>query len=981
MKYTGLIILSFWIYALSAQNGHLYITNFDIDEKHSHHRINDIKFNESNVAFIANKYGVASFNGMIWNKIDKIPSNVIAMKIDTSTNHIYLGLKNEIGYLKPTINGVFEYHKIHAFKKEIGDFSQVTITNQLVVFYNDKSINLIEKTNPAKIVQFNSKDYGNFAGIFQFNNKVFVNIRHKGLFEIYNLNLKKFGANKLFKDERIRFYTSYNKTKIILGTSSNRIYLFDGNKFVQFAEFTEIRNFLDDNILWDGIDLSPKYFAVSTLNGGCAVIDKIYGKIVYIIDHNSGLPDDEIFDIAIDKNNGLWLAHEKGLSRCDINLPIRNYSSYAGLSGAINDILRVKNKVYVATNNGVYILQNQDRQNYGYLKVDGINEKCKQLFNYNGNVFTSTNYGLFLIEDSSAEILINDEYVNDVCKDKKENLYYVATLNGMYSLSFENDFWKAKKVFNNFDKPVYSVVEDRKGNLFIGSNEKAFFAKRTAENSFSQIQNLPHTEKIYEPIHFMLINDSVYDIQSEGVFKYDKESHSILYTNIDHITLENIPFILSGKNAWINVENQWTSVNKSKKIQDKELLLFFSQIKRFYQDKQNNTWIIEKGNELVKIDHQSKNGFSKELFLDIYLISDKKDSLYSTQNPMFEYQDNAMRFEFIAPFYLKSDEIQYQYFVEGLKNYDSWSKWSKNGFIELSSVPAGQYILKAKAKNIFNSISNQKEIHFTILTPFWQTRWFLTTLSVLGLFIIGLTFYFANRRLIRKQQILEKKVKERTVALRKEKNKTETLLLNILPKETAEELKTKNKVKPQNYDKVTILFTDFKGFTKIAETMTPVKLVSEIDYCFRAFDQIISKYKIEKIKTIGDAYMCAGGLPTKNPNNAFDVVKAALDIRNFMLKYQKERKSEGKPFFEIRIGINTGKVVAGVVGTKKYAYDIWGDAVNLASRMESSGEVGKVNISGSTYKIVRYDFDCTHRGKIEAKNKGEVDMYFVEKKS
>ncbi|HZV68600.1 MAG TPA: adenylate/guanylate cyclase domain-containing protein [Saprospiraceae bacterium] len=207
--------------------------------------------------------------------------------------------------------------------------------------------------------------------------------------------------------------------------------------------------------------------------------------------------------------------------------------------------------------------------------------------------------------------------------------------------------------------------------------------------------------------------------------------------------------------------------------------------------------------------------------------------------------------------------------------------------------------------------------------------------------------------------------------------RSDELLLNILPGEVAEELKQKGRAEAKHFDDVTVMFTDFKDFTQISEKLSPAELVSEIDSCFKAFDHIITKYNIEKIKTIGDSYMCAGGLPVANTTHAEDVVRAALEIQQFMLGHLEQRKKEGKDIFEIRIGIHSGPVVAGIVGIKKFAYDIWGDTVNIASRMESSGEAGKVNISGNTYLGVKDLFHCIHRGKIQAKNKGEIDMYFV----
>jgi adenylate cyclase len=215
----------------------------------------------------------------------------------------------------------------------------------------------------------------------------------------------------------------------------------------------------------------------------------------------------------------------------------------------------------------------------------------------------------------------------------------------------------------------------------------------------------------------------------------------------------------------------------------------------------------------------------------------------------------------------------------------------------------------------------------------------------------------------------------------KERKRSDGLLLNILPSAVAEELKDKGSAEAKHFDEVTVMFTDFKNFTKISEKLTPSQLVAEIHTCFKAFDHIITKYNIEKIKTIGDSYMCAGGLPVPNKTNAADVVNAALEIQQFMLRHLEQRVKDGKEKFEVRIGVHTGPVVAGIVGVKKFAYDIWGDTVNIASRMESSGEAGKINISGATYKLVKDKFSCTYRGKIEAKNKGEIDMYFVEANS
>ncbi len=218
------------------------------------------------------------------------------------------------------------------------------------------------------------------------------------------------------------------------------------------------------------------------------------------------------------------------------------------------------------------------------------------------------------------------------------------------------------------------------------------------------------------------------------------------------------------------------------------------------------------------------------------------------------------------------------------------------------------------------------------------------------------------------------------LALTKAQKRTEELLRHILPNDVAEELKLTGKVTPHPYEKVSVMFTDFKGFSSITKEMQPIEVIERLNQVFLMMEQITTKYQLEKIKTIGDAYMCAGGLPITNDTNPEDTVNAALEIQEAMQIYKNEQIAKGEPYFECRIGIHTGKVVAGVIGKTKFAYDIWGSAVNAASRMESAGEAGQVNISETTYRFIKDKFHCEYRGKSPVKNLGEMEMYFVKGK-
>jgi len=246
------------------------------------------------------------------------------------------------------------------------------------------------------------------------------------------------------------------------------------------------------------------------------------------------------------------------------------------------------------------------------------------------------------------------------------------------------------------------------------------------------------------------------------------------------------------------------------------------------------------------------------------------------------------------------------------------------------------------------------------------------TMMGVGLFALLLAggFYSRWRYTSRAKEVIEK-----------ERERSENLLLNILPAEIAEELKDNGRADARQFDEVTILFTDFKDFTELSQTMSATDLVSEINTCFKAFDEICVRHNIEKIKTIGDSYMAAGGLPVPHPESTARVVLAALEMTDFMVERQRICSHTGKTTFAMRAGIHSGSVVAGIVGVKKFQYDIWGDTVNTASRIESAGVPGKVNISAATYAAIAEDqrFRFEPRGSIDVKGKGSVEMYFVRK--
>lgn len=267
-------------------------------------------------------------------------------------------------------------------------------------------------------------------------------------------------------------------------------------------------------------------------------------------------------------------------------------------------------------------------------------------------------------------------------------------------------------------------------------------------------------------------------------------------------------------------------------------------------------------------------------------------------------------------------------------------------------------------------------LNFATTSPLTYTQ---EDLRIVHLLAVQVSTAIRNAKRFEDMNRLLEEMNKLYSELETERRKSDKLLLNTLPRKIADELKQTGKVKPVHYKCASILFTDFKDFTKLAEQLSPEELVDELDNCFSFFDQVAEAHNLEKLKTIGDSYMCVGGIPTPTSTHAIDAVLAALQIKAFMGWRRYEKLQKNQPFWEIRLGIHTGPILAGVIGKNKFSYDVWGDAVNIAARMESSSLPGCINISKTTFELVKDFFDCDYRGKIEAKNKGHIDMYFVNK--
>ena len=567
------------------------------------------------------------------------------------------------------------------------------------------------------------------------------------------------------------------------------------------------------------------------------------------------------------------------------------------------------------------------------------------------------------------------EQINFIEKTKSEDGFYVATNHGIKKFQKEGEEWKIINIISG--RPFYSVLAANSNSIWAGTDDAVY---KIIYNDSTLVDSKRYSLKSYfnERVLTRNVYNRPYFMLSTGMHYYDEVGDSIV-ANLDMKAKWRGSFdYISNQDeiTWVYNGSNWKFLSNGVFLPDEALqfLNLFDEIQSIYIDDKKNLWIVN-SNQIHKILNNGLKGYSTDF--QVYLKNAWNDSkaIFSVENASLSYDKNSLEFELSAPFYLKTNSTRYQYYVEGLM--DDWTSWSDNHRVYLPYVPPGNYKLKIRAKNAFGKHSNELQFEFSVEKPFYKSWWFIALCIFGGIIILILAARFRSRSLKRKNDVLENKIKQRTKELEAAKDKSEALLLNILPAEIAEELKRTGKAAPRNYESVSVLFTDFVGFTATSAQMQPDQLIQKLDTYFIEFDKIIGRHGIEKIKTIGDAYMCASGIPVENKNHAINLVLAGIEIRAFCERIKTEQRAHGEVFWDLRLGIHSGPIIAGVVGVSKFAYDVWGDTVNTASRVESNGDLNTLNVSEATYNKIKDYFVCDLEKEVNAKGKGMMKIYAV----
>ena len=733
------------------------------------------------------------------------------------------------------------------------------------------------------------------------------------------------------------------------GTYGGGVSKYDGKSFTSFTTAQGLAN----NGVWSISEDKSGNLWFGTNGGG---VSKYDGKSFTSFTTAQGLADNSVYCIAEDKSGNLWFgANGGGVSKYD-GKSFTRYTTAQGL--ADNRIYCIAEDKYgnlwFGTNGGG--VSKYDGKSFTtFTTAQGLadNRVCSITEDKYGNLWFGADEGLSLLSNDARE---NLEEKTDKVRSKDK---------------ISSTIFKSFKIADGLpDNFVTNVIEMPNGKIAVGTNLGI-----TLFNLSNDGTKLTDIE-----IYNTNTGCPVKDVNvGQNCMLLDSKGSVWAATGTDKTALVQFDYGALKKNT-----EPPALVIQSIKVKDENICWYNIQTKGIKKNSEDSLIaLFQEFYAYGKVLPNAENESILERFGNIQFDGIAK--FYPVpENLVLPYEHNQIAFEFAA---IETDRpflVRYQYMLEG---YDEqWSNVTEKSSANFGNIQEGTYVFKLKARGSNGVWSEPITYTFRVLPPWYRAWWAYLSYVVL---VVGLIFFYIRwreRASRARQKELEIKVEEGTRVIRKQKEevekqkeRSENLLLNILPAEVAEELKVKGSAEAQQFDEVTVLFTDFKGFTQLSEKMSPKELVFVINEYFSAFDHIMVKYGVEKIKTIGDAYMAVGGLPITTSTHATDVISAAIEIQQFMAEQKSRKEAQGELFFDIRIGVHTGPVVAGIVGVKKFAYDIWGDTVNTASRMESNGEVGKINISQTTYTLVKDKFNCVERGKIQVKGKGEVDMYFVDR--
>jgi class 3 adenylate cyclase/predicted metal-dependent HD superfamily phosphohydrolase len=971
------------------------------DYRHENQNFSIAQDNYS-IIYVGNANGIMAFDNSTWNLI-KVSGRPI-IRINEKNEKFYAGYnqagkivyKNGKMSLEPF--RIFEEYKPGHFTNIISLNDELFLTSSHQLFALKKDSLDIEISNAPGIK------------IFKIHKKLLIYVPQRGLYYWNKNKIKEFENSNLFENLPILDIIDIPNTKndlIVLVDDDQILYKYKNKNLVPINN--NIQDFIKSNIYTCSIILDDGRLIIGTMHGGIVCIDK-NGELLFSINRESGLRDNYITDMIIDNYGRLWVSTYNGISVLEINSDLSFFSSSFGFTGTVLSVIRFNGQLYIATVNGVFVYNSSNIYDSArkifdirkrFEKIEDIRSICWKLTEINNHLFALTTDGLYEITGKKATLKIKGSFNCYSSMSYHPSKYLFGTSEGILMAKITKNSIDTIGYVKDFKYSIRTIAEDYFGNFWLGTNEDGLFQtafhnglkKDTKIYHFTSEQGLPAD---FEWIDVYPSFQGILFSTDKGVYRYNYSKNKF-----DKDTLLGYDFSNNKKYLYPIIEdskkNIWYScITKEEFERETGYFIFNGANKKYtpnykkfallqeyvieciYPESPEKVWLgasdglilyspLKKGFDTLKFDCFIRN---IQIGTDTTIYFAPGDNL-SDHNISFHFNKKRIRFNFSAPKFDMLNNTKYQVKLDGFDK--NWSEWTDKNFKEYTSLYEGKYTFRVRAMDSFGNISNEASLTFEITPPFYRTWLAFVIYAIILSAIVFVIVILVKFNYKREENNLKRRIEEKTNELARQKEQIEQLVAKLMPQSAVNEIRDQGKAKTHRYEMVTVLFADIQGFSKFAESTKPEEIIKYLNVIFNSFDNIIAKYNIEKIKTIGDAYMCAGGMPKEDNINPIQVVLAALEMQREIQRLNDTRDIK----LEIRIGIHTGPVVAGVIGIKKLEYDIWGDTVNIASRMESYGMINKVNISEQTYNHVKDFFVCQYRGKIEIKYKGEMEMYFV----
>jgi class 3 adenylate cyclase len=700
-------------------------------------------------------------------------------------------------------------------------------------------------------------------------------------------------------------------------------------------------------------------------------------KILNIPGASGDLPMYMLNAVYNDAFNDSWLLYDFGLYKME-------YPSVSGyldlpreLKGTILASVISHNSLYLATTKGLAWISLTGREGWAYNGIISSerDEYLHLLKTYGNLVVAAGNRSLYSISEGACA-MIDEGNFSSVCLHSDTELF-ACNVSGLFHYLRKGTRWEKRILLENV-QPIRDMVLYR-GTLWV-TNAAGEVLTIDPENPQARKMDVPSG---ISPVKIFEYSSSLYLASKNELFRWSANTSSFVPEKDRQLLnafANSTSFAIDRDNAWFTRASHQQVIYLNRYHPDGGTAARFGfsvpgSIQRMIDINTDGKYVWITGeNGIIRVNTEfRKTGSADHLRIDkAYLRNpDKEAGVPLKPGDRIQSNGSQVVFEVMNTRYMADPEPLFRFRMP--PHQKEWSEWDVRRTVGYGNLKSSHFDFQAQMMDITGEIIQSEVFSFSIQPPFYASWYAFLLYALILLFSAFLIYKWRLLGLQKVQVRMEAELQEKMDVLLREKDKSDRLLADLLPKGTAEELKSKGRAKSQKFEMVTVLFSDIQGFSHIAEEMNPEILIDELDKFFFHFDSVVEKYNIEKIKTIGDAYMAAGGIPQKNTTNPVEVVLAGIEMQYYMAELKKSKAD----IWDLRIGIHTGPVISGVVGHKRLSYDIWGDTVNTASRMESSGEAGRVNISGVTYALVKDYFICEYRGKLPVKYKGNIDMYFV----